>query len=77
MIYTNSILLRIVKVYNKYQKMNGGMIMDLLAGEFLTYLFKYIVLGVIAIAGVLCGVKYKKNKLAKKTAIDEALQTEE
>ena len=51
--------------------------MDLLAGEFLTYLFKYIVLGVIAIAGVLCGVKYKKNKLEKKTAIDEALQTEE
>lgn len=35
------------------------------AGEFLTYLFKYIVLGVIAIAGVLCGAKLKKNKLEK------------
>ncbi|MCM1158915.1 MAG: hypothetical protein NC300_11080 [Bacteroidales bacterium] len=40
--------------------------MNLLAGEFLTYLFKYIILGVIAVAGVLCGAKFKKNKLAKK-----------
>lgn len=51
--------------------------MNLLAGEFLTYIFKYIVLGVIAVAGVLCGAKYKKNKLAKKAADEETSQTEE
>lgn len=48
------------KYYN-----NGGMIMELLAGEFLTYLLKFIALGVIAVAGVLCGTKYKKNKITK------------
>ncbi len=51
--------------------------MDLLAGEFLTYLFKYIILGVIAVAGVLCGAKYKKNKLAKSAAAQEEPQAEE
>lgn len=51
--------------------------MNLLASEFLTYIFKYIVLGVIAVAGVLCGAKYKKNKLAKEAADEEAAQTEE
>lgn len=44
--------------------------MELLAGEFLTYLFKYIVLGAIAIVGIICGAKYKKNKIAKKTAAE-------
>lgn len=51
-------------------KNNGGIIMELLAGEFLTYLFKYIVLGAIAIVGIICGAKYKKNKIAKKTAAE-------
>lgn len=51
--------------------------MNLLAGEFLTYIFKYIILGAIAVAGVLCGAKYKKNKLAKEAADDEVSQTEE
>lgn len=37
----------------------------LFANELLNYLIKYVVLGVIAIIGVLCGVKAKKNKLAK------------
>lgn len=38
--------------------------------ELLTYLFKFIVLGAIAVAGVLCGARAKKNKLAKE-AIEE------
>ncbi|MGN0153720.1 MAG: hypothetical protein ACI4A3_04675 [Lachnospiraceae bacterium] len=49
--------------------------MELLAGEFLTYLLKFIALGVIAVAGVLCGTKYKKNKIAKE-AEAETSETE-
>lgn len=37
----------------------------LFVDELLTYLIKFIALGVIAVAGVLCGAKFKKNKLAK------------
>ncbi len=37
----------------------------LLVSEFLEYVFKFIVLGVVAFCGVLCGSKIKKNKLAK------------
>ena len=37
----------------------------LFMNELLTYLFKFIVLGVVAVAGVLCGIKIKKNKIAK------------
>lgn len=37
-------------------------------GELLTYLFKFIILGVITVAAVICGAKYKKSKLAKAAA---------
>ncbi len=37
-------------------------------GELLTYLFKFIILGGVTIAAVLCGAKYKKNKIAKAAA---------
>ena len=36
--------------------------------ELLTYLFKFIVLGIIAVAGVMCGAKIKKNKASKEDA---------
>lgn len=49
----------------------------LLANEFLTYLFKYIILGVIAIAGVMCGAQYKKSKAAKEAAVQKETSTEE
>lgn len=39
--------------------------MEALAGEFLTYLFKFVVLVVIAVAGVVIGGKVKKSKIAK------------
>ena len=45
--------------------------MEALAGEFLTYLFKFIILGAIAVAGVMIGIKYKKSKLSKETAAAE------
>ena len=45
-----------------------------LASEFLTYLFKFIVLLVIAIAGGICGARIKKNKIAEEAAAEE--QTE-
>lgn len=32
--------------------------------EFLSYLFKFIVLGIIAVTGVVCGVKIKKKKIS-------------
>lgn len=51
--------------------------MNLLAGELLTYVFKYIVLGAIAIIGVVCGAKYKKNKLAPKSEFIEDTNVEE
>lgn len=37
----------------------------LLLNEFLTYLFKFVVLGVVGFAGIMCGIRFKKNKLAK------------
>lgn len=43
-------------------------------GELLTYLFKFIILGGVTIAAVLCGAKYKKSKIAK--AVAEADNTE-
>ncbi|MBO5088469.1 MAG: hypothetical protein J6C01_07325 [Lachnospiraceae bacterium] len=43
-------------------------------GELLTYLFKFIILGGVTIAAVLCGAKYKKSKIAKAAA--EADNTE-
>lgn len=44
-----------------------------LLNEFVEYVIKFICLGGIAIAGVLCGVKYKKNKIAKEnTAIEDS-----
>lgn len=46
---------------------NGGMNM-LFMKEFVTYLIKFVALGVIATAGILVGVKTKKNKLAKQAA---------
>lgn len=46
-------------------------------GELLTYLFKFIVLGAVTIAAVLCGAKYKKNKIAKAAAEASTSDTEE
>ncbi len=37
----------------------------MLLNEFLTYLVKYIILLFVAVAGVCCGSRYKKNKIAK------------
>lgn len=45
--------------------------MEALAGEFLTYLFKFVVLLIIAVAGVMVGIKYKKSKLSKEAATAE------
>ena len=45
--------------------------------ELLTYLFKFIVLGVVTIVAVLCGAKYKKSKIAKAAAEADASNTEE
>ncbi|MGN0438984.1 MAG: hypothetical protein ACI4F4_10710 [Lachnospiraceae bacterium] len=39
--------------------------------ELLTYLFKFIILGAVAVAGVLCGAKMKKNKNAKEASGSE------
>lgn len=53
--------------------------MEPLVNEFVQYLIKFIVLGAIAVVGVICGAKYKKNKLANDTsaskgAADETVQ---
>lgn len=48
----------------------------LFLNELLTYLFKYIVLGIVAIAAVFCGAKYKRNKLKKDAAKDESVVAE-
>ena len=45
--------------------------------ELLTYLFKFFVLGGVTIAAVLCGAKYKKNKLAKAAAEEKTANTED
>ena len=42
-----------------------------LVSEFLMYLFKFIVLGLIAFAGIMCGAKYKKGKIAKEHISEE------
>lgn len=46
-------------------------------GELLTYVFKFIILGGVTIAAVLCGAKYKKSKIAKAAAEASASNTEE
>lgn len=43
-------------------------------GELLEYVFKFVILAAVAATGVLCGAKYKKNKLAKDA---ETLVTED
>lgn len=40
--------------------------------EFVTYLIKYILLGVIAFAGIMAGISYKKKKNAKAAAESNA-----
>lgn len=42
--------------------------------EFLTYAFKYVVLGAIAIAGVMCAVRSKKKQ---ETTLEEQKTTQE
>lgn len=37
----------------------------MLLNEFLTYLIKYIILLLVAVAGACCGARYKKSKIAK------------
>ena len=48
---------------------NGGSNM-LFVNEFVTYLIKFVALLVIAVVGVICGAKFKKNKLAKQADMD-------
>ena len=45
--------------------------------ELLTYSFKYIILLTITVAAVICGAKYKKNKIAKAALEAEIDNTEE
>lgn len=45
--------------------------------ELLTYSFKYIVLLAITVAAVICGAKYKKNKIAKSAVEAESNNIEE
>lgn len=45
--------------------------------ELLTYSFKYIILLAVTIVAVICGAKYKKNKLAKAAAEAEPDNTKE
>jgi len=51
----------------------------LFLNELGTYLIKFIVLGIIAVAGVMCGAKYKKNKLAEQAGEEHvaSVETEE
>lgn len=44
--------------------------MDFL-NEFVSYAIKYVLLGAIAFAGIIAGVYYKKNKLAKEAAAEK------
>lgn len=50
--------------------------MEALAGEFLTYLFKFVILGAVAVAGVILGAKYKKSKLSRQAAEEAENQKE-
>ncbi|MCI8509659.1 MAG: hypothetical protein HFJ06_14075 [Lachnospiraceae bacterium] len=43
----------------------------LLLNEFVMYLIKFVALGLIAFAGIMFGIKYKKNKLAKDAGMTE------
>lgn len=43
-----------------------------LVNELVMYIIKYVALGLIAFAGIMCGIKYKKDKLAKEAAADTA-----
>ena len=54
----------------KNVSLNGGITMELI-NEFLMYLIKFAALGLIACLGVICGIKHKKNKLAKEAAVSE------
>jgi hypothetical protein len=47
-----------------------------LVSEFAEYLIKFVVLGLIAWAGVMCGAKYKKNKLAQAAGGQETTSEE-
>ncbi|MCM1180069.1 MAG: hypothetical protein NC347_07420 [Clostridium sp.] len=44
--------------------------------ELVTYLIKFVVLGAIAVAGVMFGAKYKKNKLAAQADEENAASVE-
>lgn len=45
--------------------------------ELLTYLFKFIILGAVAVAGVLCGARIKKNKLSKEAVVSDDKENDE
>ena len=50
----------------------------LFVDELLTYLIKFIALGAIAVIGVICSAKFKKNKLAKQAeAVQENVSSEQ
>jgi len=46
-------------------------------GELLTYSFKYIILLAVTVIAVICGAKYKKNKLAKAAVENETVNTQD
>ena len=54
----------------------GGRKMEFVS-ELLMYLFKFVVYIAVTIAAILCGIKLKKNKLAKAAAEVAANETEE
>ena len=64
----------IVSNYNYYK---GDGVMALLS-EFVTYLIKFIALGLIAFAGIMCGANAaKKKKAAAEAAANEAANADE
>lgn len=44
----------------------------LFVNELLTYLFKFVILALVGFAGIMCGIKFKKNKLEKEAGSIES-----
>lgn len=45
-------------------------------GEFLSYLIKYIALGLIAFAGIMCGISSAKKKKAAEAVTEEQAEAD-
>ncbi len=43
--------------------------------EFVTYLIKYVALGLIALAGIMCGIKSAKKKKEAEAIVAETTET--